>query len=161
VSGPDPAALYAIVNRRQNLFLGMLAVVVALLGFGAYLTLRTVKSELAVAQMKSDFVSTVSHEFRRRDRRRHGRGSRVQGQYDLILLDLMLPRKDGFTVCREIRAAGVRTPVLMLTARGQEADKVLGLELGADDYITKPFCRRELQSRVKRTVYARREPGDA
>jgi two-component system alkaline phosphatase synthesis response regulator PhoP len=73
----------------------------------------------------------------------------VQGQYDLILLDLMLPKKDGFTVCREIRAAGVRTPVVMLTARGQEADKVLGLELGADDYITKPFSRRELQSRVK------------
>src|SRR5262245_43387518 len=75
------------------------------------------------------------------------RGS--QGQYDLILLDLMLPKKDGFTVCRELRAAGVQTPVLMLTARGQEADKVLGLELGADDYITKPFSRRELQSRVK------------
>ena len=73
----------------------------------------------------------------------------VQGQYDLILLDLMLPKKDGFTVCRELRAAGVRTPVVMLTARGQEADKVLGLELGADDYITKPFSRRELQSRVK------------
>ncbi len=73
----------------------------------------------------------------------------VQGQYDLILLDLMLPGKDGYTVCRELRAAGVRTPLLMLTARGQEADKVLGLELGADDYITKPFSRRELQSRVK------------
>src|SRR5437867_3474411 len=72
-----------------------------------------------------------------------------EGQYDLILLDVMLPGKDGFTVCRELRAAGVRTPVLMLTARGQEADKVLGLELGADDYITKPFSRRELQSRVK------------
>jgi DNA-binding response OmpR family regulator len=73
----------------------------------------------------------------------------LQGQYDLILLDLMLPRKDGFTVCRELREAGVRTPVIMLTARGQEADKVLGLEFGADDYITKPFSRRELQSRVK------------
>ena len=73
----------------------------------------------------------------------------LQGQYDLILLDVMLPRKDGFTVCRELRGAGVRTPVIMLTARGQEADKVLGLELGADDYITKPFSRRELQSRVK------------
>jgi DNA-binding response OmpR family regulator len=73
----------------------------------------------------------------------------AQGQYDLILLDLMLPKKDGFTVCRELRAANVRTPIIMLTARGQEADKVLGLELGADDYITKPFSRRELQSRVK------------
>src|SRR5262249_8178978 len=66
----------------------------------------------------------------------------VQGQYDLILLDLMLPKKDGVTVCREIRAAGVRTPVVMLTARGQEADKVLGLELGADDYITQALNRR-------------------
>jgi len=73
----------------------------------------------------------------------------TEGQYDLILLDLMLPKKDGLIVCRELRAAGVRTPVIMLTARGQEADKVLGLELGADDYITKPFSRRELQSRVK------------
>ena len=73
----------------------------------------------------------------------------MEGQYDLILLDLMLPGKDGYTVCRELRAAGVRTPLLMLTARGQEADKVLGLELGADDYITKPFGRRELQSRVR------------
>jgi DNA-binding response OmpR family regulator len=73
----------------------------------------------------------------------------LQGQYDLILLDLMLPKKDGYTVCRELRAADVRTPIIMLTARGQEADKVLGLEFGADDYITKPFGRRELQSRVK------------
>ncbi len=73
----------------------------------------------------------------------------LQGQYDLILLDVMLPVKDGFTVCRELRDAGMRTPVIMLTARGQEADKVLGLEFGADDYITKPFSRRELQSRVK------------
>jgi two-component system, OmpR family, alkaline phosphatase synthesis response regulator PhoP len=73
----------------------------------------------------------------------------LQGQYDLILLDLMLPKKDGFSVCRELRAANVRTPIIMLTARGQEADKVLGLEFGADDYITKPFSRRELQSRVK------------
>ena len=73
----------------------------------------------------------------------------VQGRYDLILLDVMLPGKDGFSVCRELRAAGVRTPVIMLTARGQEVDKVVGLELGADDYITKPFSRRELQARVK------------
>ena len=73
----------------------------------------------------------------------------TQGRYDLILLDVMLPKKDGFTVCRELRAAGVRTPVIMLTARGQEVDKVLGLELGADDYVTKPFSRRELQARVK------------
>jgi len=69
-------------------------------------------------------------------------------RYDLILLDIMLPGKDGLTVCRELRASGVRAPILMLTARALEADKILGLELGADDYITKPFSRRELQSRV-------------
>ena len=69
--------------------------------------------------------------------------------FDVIVLDIMLPGRDGFSVCRELRASGIRTPVIMLTARSQEADTVLGLELGADDYITKPFSRRELQSRVK------------
>ena len=68
---------------------------------------------------------------------------------DLILLDVMLPRKSGFDVCKELRHLGLTTPVIMLTARGQEIDKVLGLELGADDYITKPFSVRELLSRVK------------
>jgi DNA-binding response OmpR family regulator len=68
---------------------------------------------------------------------------------DLILLDVMLPKKSGFDVCRELRAAGLRTPIIMLTARGQEIDKVLGLELGADDYITKPFSLRELLARIK------------
>ena len=68
---------------------------------------------------------------------------------DLILLDLMLPGMDGFDVCRQIRRAGHATPILMLTAREEEADKVLGLELGADDYITKPFSMRELLARVK------------
>jgi DNA-binding response OmpR family regulator len=69
--------------------------------------------------------------------------------YDLILLDIMLPKKDGFTVCRELRAAGLRMPVIMLTARGQEGDKVRGLEFGADDYVTKPFSPRELNARIK------------
>jgi DNA-binding response OmpR family regulator len=73
----------------------------------------------------------------------------AQGQYDLILLDVMLPKKDGFAVCRELRAGNIHTPIIMLTARAQEIDKVLGLELGADDYITKPFSRRELHARVK------------
>ena len=69
--------------------------------------------------------------------------------YDLLLLDVMLPGKDGFDVCREIRRAGVRTPIIMLTAKSQEAEKVMGLELGADDYITKPFSPRELRARIK------------
>ena len=71
---------------------------------------------------------------------------------DLILLDLMLPKMDGFDVCRNLRQAGRSTPVIMLTAREEETDKVLGLELGADDYITKPFSMRELLARVKANI---------
>ena len=69
--------------------------------------------------------------------------------FDLILLDVMLPGKDGFEVCRELRRSGMRAPILMLTAKAQEAEKVMGLELGADDYVTKPFGTRELRARVK------------
>ena len=69
--------------------------------------------------------------------------------FDLIILDVMLPHKDGFEVCRELRRAGLRTPMILLTAKTQESDKVLGLELGADDYVTKPFSPRELRARVK------------
>jgi DNA-binding response OmpR family regulator len=69
--------------------------------------------------------------------------------FDLILLDVMLPRKDGYEVCRELRRGGSKTPVIMLTAKIQEAEKVLGLELGADDYVTKPFSPRELRARIK------------
>jgi DNA-binding response OmpR family regulator len=73
----------------------------------------------------------------------------ISGGFDLILLDVMLPKKDGFEVCREVRRAGVETPIILLTARTQEAEKVLGLELGADDYVTKPYSARELRARVK------------
>lgn len=69
--------------------------------------------------------------------------------FDLILLDVMLPRKDGFEVCRELRRSGSKMPIIMLTAKTQEAEKVLGLEIGADDYVTKPFSPRELRARVK------------
>lgn len=72
-----------------------------------------------------------------------------EGGFDLILLDVLLPRKDGFEVARELRRAGVTTFIIMLTAKAQEAEKVLGLEIGADDYITKPFSPRELRARVK------------
>jgi two-component system response regulator VicR len=71
---------------------------------------------------------------------------------DLILLDLMLPEMNGFDVCRALREQGRTTPVIMLTAREEETDKVLGLELGADDYITKPFSMRELLARVKANI---------
>ncbi len=71
------------------------------------------------------------------------------GAFDLIVLDVMLPRMNGFDVCRELRRRGIATPVLMLTARGQVADKVVGLKLGADDYLTKPFEAMELMARLE------------
>jgi DNA-binding response OmpR family regulator len=73
----------------------------------------------------------------------------VSEAFDLILLDLMLPKKDGFEVCRNIRQAGIQTPIIILTAKTQEAEKVMGLEVGADDYVTKPYSVRELRARVK------------
>ena len=72
-----------------------------------------------------------------------------QNAYDLILLDLMLPRRDGLVVCRNLRAAGIQSAIIVLTAKSQEADKVVGLAVGADDYVTKPYSRLELMARVK------------
>jgi two-component system alkaline phosphatase synthesis response regulator PhoP len=70
-------------------------------------------------------------------------------EFDVIILDVMLPKKSGFDVCRDLRAAGKRTPILMLTAKGETIDKVLGLKLGADDYLSKPFEMMELLARVE------------
>ncbi len=76
---------------------------------------------------------------------------------DLLILDLMLPKLSGYEICRQMRAAGMTTPILMLTARGEETDRVLGLDLGADDYVTKPFSVRELLARV-RALLRRAQP---
>ncbi len=73
----------------------------------------------------------------------------LKNEHDLILLDVMLPSMSGFDVCKNARIKGVTTPLILLTAKGEEIDKVLGLELGADDYITKPFSLRELLARIK------------
>jgi two-component system alkaline phosphatase synthesis response regulator PhoP len=78
--------------------------------------------------------------------------------FDLLLLDVMLPGKDGFEVCRDLRRAGLRLPIILLTARSQEAEKVLGLEIGADDYVTKPYSPRELRARIKAAL--RRASGE-
>jgi len=69
--------------------------------------------------------------------------------FDLILLDIMLPSKDGFEVCRELRHGGLKTPIILLTAKTHEAEKILGLDVGADDYVTKPFSPRELRARIR------------
>ncbi|MGD8538379.1 MAG: response regulator transcription factor [Candidatus Aminicenantes bacterium] len=79
----------------------------------------------------------------------------LEGSYDLIILDIMMPKMNGLDVCREIRQKGLNVPIIMLTAKGEEIDKVVGLEIGADDYMTKPFSIRELLARVK--AHLRRE----
>ena len=73
----------------------------------------------------------------------------LEGNYDLIILDVMMPKLSGFDICRTVRGKNIDTPIILLTAKGEEIDKVLGLELGADDYITKPFSLRELLARIK------------
>jgi two-component system alkaline phosphatase synthesis response regulator PhoP len=85
-----------------------------------------------------------------------GLADAASGAYDVIVLDVMLPRINGFDVCRELRKRGVTTPILMLTARGQVVDKVVGLKLGADDYLTKPFEAIELMARLEALL--RRRP---
>ena len=71
------------------------------------------------------------------------------GGFDLVLLDVMLPKKDGFDVCRELRRSGVSSKILLLTARAGEIEKVLGLDFGADDYVTKPYSPKELRARIR------------
>ena len=76
----------------------------------------------------------------------------LNNDYSLVLLDVMLPNLSGFDICRKVRNDGIKTPIILLTAKGEEMDKVLGLEFGADDYITKPFGLRELLARIKAVI---------
>jgi two-component system alkaline phosphatase synthesis response regulator PhoP len=94
-------------------------------------------------------LSDINHEVDSCDDGTRGLQMALSGGYELLVLDLMLPGADGLEICRQVRSAGLTTPILMLTALGSEADRVVGLEMGADDYITKPFSVRELQARVK------------
>ncbi len=86
-----------------------------------------------------------------------GRALAARGSVDLITLDLVLPDTNGEEICRELRKNGITTPILMLTSKGEEMDKVMGLEIGADDYMTKPFSTRELIARVKALLRRVRE----
>jgi DNA-binding response OmpR family regulator len=83
-----------------------------------------------------------------------------QEKFDLVLLDIMMPKASGYDVCRELRARGTRVPVLFLTAKGEEVDKVVGLKLGADDYVTKPFGVHELLARVEALLRRTRQNGN-
>lgn len=82
------------------------------------------------------------------------------GEFDLILLDIMLPLKNGFEICGDLRKAGINTPVIMLTSKSDEIDKVVGLEIGADDYMTKPFSLKELLARIK-ALLRRAQPAES
>ncbi len=84
-----------------------------------------------------------------------------EGGFDLLLLDVMMPERSGYDVCRAVRSRDPRTPIILVTAKGEEIDKVVGLELGADDYITKPFGVRELLARVAAVLRRARAPADA
>lgn len=93
----------------------------------------------------------VRHELRV-DTARDGREMDVKlasGRFDLLVLDLMMPGEDGLAICRRLRGGGVGTPIIMLTALGEEADRIVGLEVGADDYLPKPFNPRELLARIR------------
>jgi DNA-binding response OmpR family regulator len=100
---------------------------------------RTVKEVLEAEHYKVVVAETGADGFKRAKREK----------FDLIILDVMLPDRNGTEVCQDLRKEGVTTPILMLTSKGAEIDKVTGLELGADDYVTKPFSIRELLARVK------------
>lgn len=132
--------------RRTNLRWGFQIVMEAL-----YMskTILVVEDELSIATLlkynleKSGFKVLLAHDGKK------GLELALNQSPDLILLDLMLPELDGMEVCKELRSSRVNTPIIMLTARDDEFDKVLGLELGADDYMTKPFSPREVIARVK------------
>ena len=108
-----------------------------------------VEDEPALRIALSDRLSSEDYEVDTAADGEEGYEKALAGAFDLILLDVMLPRKKGFDVCRDLRSAGSTVPIILLTARGETVDKVLGLKLGADDYVTKPFEMSELLARIE------------
>lgn len=108
-----------------------------------------VEDELGIAMALEDDLTQEGYDVETVNNGLDASKRARERDYDLILLDVMLPGKDGFDVCRELRRAGLRVPIILLTAKSQEAEKVLGLEIGADDYVTKPYSPRELRARIK------------
>jgi DNA-binding response OmpR family regulator len=113
-------------------------------------------ARILIVEDEPDIVLALEEDFRRQGYETSVATDGVQGlalgkegQWSLIVLDVMLPKMDGFDVCSQLRKAGVDTPIILLTARSQEAEKELGLDSGADDYVTKPFSLRELRARVR------------
>ena len=115
-----------------------------------------VEDEPALARGVADLLRTRGFEVEIAPDGQEGLDAALRGQSDLLLLDVMLPRVNGYEICRAVRSHGLDLPILMLTAKGQEDDVVLGLNLGADDYITKPFRSAELIARVQAFMRRRR-----
>lgn len=123
-------------------------------------------AKILIVEDEPDIVLSLEEDLRRQGHTTRAVGDGAQGlaigrhdTWDLILLDVMLPTMDGFDVCCELRKAGVSTPIILLTARAQEAEKELGLDSGADDYVTKPFSLMELLARVASVL--RRAQGES
>jgi DNA-binding response OmpR family regulator len=108
-----------------------------------------IEDDAAILRGLADNLSHEGYEVLSANNGESGYGLQRSERPDLIILDLMLPRMSGLELCRKLRAEGVQTPILMLTARSEESDRVIGLDLGADDYVTKPFSLRELMARVR------------
>ena len=115
-----------------------------------------IEDEPALARGLSDTLRGRGFDVEVASDGERGLDAALRGRADLILLDVMLPKIDGYEICRTVRAHGLDTPILMLTARGQEQEVILGLNLGADDYITKPFRTGELVARAR--AFLRRRP---
>jgi DNA-binding response OmpR family regulator len=123
-------------------------------------------SRILIVEDEPEIVLSLEEDLRRQgyeiEVARDGEDALARGKtgtWDLILLDVMLPKVDGFDVCAGLRRSGVTTPIILLTARTREAEKELGLDAGADDYVTKPFSLRELRARIR--VQLRRQAGAA
>lgn len=108
-----------------------------------------IEDDKDIARLLSIHLADIAFDVEVVDNGADGLNRASNNDYALILLDLMLPQMDGLEVCRNLRSLNINTPILMLTAKSSELDRVLGLELGADDYLTKPFSVKELQARVK------------
>jgi DNA-binding response OmpR family regulator len=120
--------------------------------------LLIVEDEPGIAMAIEDELTHHGYEVEVARDGQAGLDAALETRFEAILLDVMLPKKDGFSVCRELRARGVRTPILMLTARSQEEDTVKGLQLGADDYVVKPYRPHELLARVQALMRRASEP---
>ena len=126
-------------------------------GQSATIHLLMIEDDRALAEMVATYLGRAGMALDHRESTEAGLAAALQGGYDAIVLDLMLPDGDGLEVCRAIRARS-DVPILMLTARGEEADRIVGLEIGADDYLLKPFNPRELLARL-RAILRRRGGG--